>query len=169
MADKNGERKKTNPWELLWKWTTTQSRQLSDSTHSLFTNCRSSLPPLLPPSLIRVCVGGGARLAVKHLSLLWFWIFFFPISSLSSHWSCFLSRIQHCLSVTGTNTPPLHSLPSLHPSAYCTCLLPIETRVILSSFLTMQRGWGKDMNRAPTTRGRISNLHNIKCQNKAAH
>lgn len=38
------------------------------------------LPPLLTSSFNHVCVGGGALLAVKHLSLLRFGIFSLPIS-----------------------------------------------------------------------------------------
>lgn len=89
------------------------------------------LPPsLLPSSLIHVCVGGGALLAVKHLSLLRFGIFFLhisffpPIDPISCHVS---SPAYPSLAQT-----PLH-FTSLHPSANSTCLLPMETQVILSS------------------------------------
>lgn len=88
------------------------------------------LPPLLPSSLIHVCVGGGALLAVKHLSLLRSGIFFLPISFFPpiDPISCHVSSPAY----PSLAQTPLHFI-SLHPSANSTCLLPMETQVILSS------------------------------------
>lgn len=90
------------------------------------------LPPLSasPLTIILVCVGGGALLAVKHLSLLRFGIFFFPISFFPpiDPVSCHVSSPAYP-SLTQT---PLHFI-SVLPSANSPCLLPIETQLILSS------------------------------------
>lgn len=81
------------------------------------------LPPFLPSSFIRVCVGGGALLAVKHLSLLRFGIFFLPISFFPSidPISCHVSNPAY----PSLAQTPLHfisflpSIPQQIPPASC--------------------------------------------------
>lgn len=116
-------------------------------------------PPRHPPSLFVLEVEHCRQCSICLSSGLWD---FLPLYLfLSSHWSHFLSRIQPCLSLTCINTPST-SYPhtSLHPSANSTCLLPVETRVILSSSRQCRGG------RHNVVVG-ISDLQNLTCQNEA--
>lgn len=107
----------------------------SSSVRALFTLYSLSLYQLPAlPSIPHPCLcwrwsTAGCEASVSSQV----WEFLPPYLFLSSHWSHFLSRIQPCLSLTRTNTLPLHVPPSLQSSAASTCLLPTETRVSLSS------------------------------------
>lgn len=73
-------------WTKLLRWLRGAKGKslLSSDGERLSQGCALTLPSALPPHLasflIHVSVGGGARLAVKHLSLLTFGIFFLSIS-----------------------------------------------------------------------------------------
>lgn len=111
----------------------------NNSTRATLNVQSVSLPTTAPPSLLSYHHPSSLfALEVEHCWLCSICLFL-GLGFSSSLSLSFLPLIPFLVTYPAllipryTNTPPLHILPSLHPSANSTCLLPIKTEVILSS------------------------------------